>query len=455
MKILLVQPPVEKTDVGSDVYIHEPLALEYVGAGVSDRYPVKLFDMRLETNFEQVLREYHPDIVGLTAFTFQVNRVKRICGQIKNYDPHILTVVGGHHATMSPQDFLDRNIDLIVMGEGVFTFREIVETFETKGDFHTISGLAFREDDHLRFTEPRTYPDLDAIPFPDRSLTGHIRERYFSEWYKPMASLRTSKGCPFRCKFCSLWKESQGRYMPREPRAIVAELKTIRESFVFFSDDESFVDRKRMEELADLIREAGLQKEYFMYVRADTVLKFPELMKKWRDIGLVRVLIGFESHRERDLSQYNKKSTTDTNEKAISILRELGISIYASFIIHPDFTGKDFQDLAEYVAKLQLESPYFSVLTPFPGSELYDEVKEQLTTNNYDLFDFCHAVLPTTLPLQRFYAEIYHLYVKSAQNSVSKELNTHFAREMLQRFTQAMNKQKKAYLHHQVDPDRM
>ncbi len=99
--------------------------------------------------------------------------------------------------------------------------------------------------------------DLDDLPFPDRSLTKAYRHAYYSEYMQPLASIRTSKGCPFRCNFCALWKIAGGRYLKRDPEKIVEELAEIEEEFVFFADDESLVDAARMKRLAELIRERG------------------------------------------------------------------------------------------------------------------------------------------------------------------------------------------------------
>lgn len=102
--------------------------------------------------------------------------------------------------------------------------------------------------------------DLDALPFPHRELTKKYRKHYFSEWMKPMVSIRTSKGCAFRCSFCALWKLTNGRYLTRKPEKIVEELGRIEETFIFFADDESLLDKTRMEILANLIKTAGSNK---------------------------------------------------------------------------------------------------------------------------------------------------------------------------------------------------
>ena len=410
MKILLIQPAKAPLTLGGDdVFLYEPLALEYVAGGVTQDHEVKILDMRLEKDLQRVLKEFHPDVVGITSYSVHVNTVRQLFEEIKRWNPQALTVVGGHHATVVPEDFLSRFIDLIVIGEGVFTFKEIVTRFEKGENLDGIPGTASAKEGALSKADDLPVVDLDDLPLPDRKLTAKYRKRYSSEWMKPLASIRTSRGCPYRCKFCSLWKLTGGRYLKRNPERIVEELAGIDEEWVFFADDESLVDVARMKELAKLIREAGIRKRYFLYGRSDTVARNPELLRIWRDIGLERIFVGLESHRDEDLEYVGKGSTAKDNEEAVKILQDLKIEIYASLIVRPEFTKEDFASMRRYCRRLGFNFVGFAVLTPLPGTDFYEEVKPRLITHNYDYFDLIHTVLPTELPLKEFYAEYYRL----------------------------------------------
>jgi radical SAM superfamily enzyme YgiQ (UPF0313 family) len=225
--------------------------------------------------------------------------------------------------------------------------------------------------------------------------------------------MRTSKGCPYRCRFCAQWKLAGGRYLKREPERVVEELAGLEEKFVFFADDESLVDFSRMKNLAGLIKDAGVKKQYFLYGRSDTIVRNPELLEIWRGIGLERVFVGFEFLKDEDLRYIRKGSTASDNEKAIKVLQDLDIEIYASFILRPEFNKSDFKAIRDYCRHLRLSFASFAVLTPLPGTDFYEEVRNQLLTHNYDYFDFIHTLLPTTLPLKEFYEEYYQLYKKA------------------------------------------
>jgi radical SAM superfamily enzyme YgiQ (UPF0313 family) len=133
----------------------------------------------------------------------------------------------------------------------------------------------------------------------------------------------------------------------------------------------------------------------------------------WRDIGLEKVFVGLEFFRDQDLSNIGKGTSINDNKEAIRILSSLGIEPYPSFIIRPEWQQEDFGELRQYCRNLDLSFAGFAVLTPLPGTDLYEQSKDQLITNNYDYFDFIHTVLPTTLPLKDFYHEYYQLYMKA------------------------------------------
>jgi radical SAM superfamily enzyme YgiQ (UPF0313 family) len=414
VKILLIEPAKSpRTIGGEDVHLYEPLALEYLAAGVCQHHDVRILDLRLEKELQPVVARWAPDVVGITSYTVHVNMVRRLFKQIKAWNPQMLTVVGGHHATVAPQDFVSTAIDLIVMGEGVFALQEIVARFERGEGFGGIPGVAQARNGALIKNEPEPVRDLDRFPLPDRRFTARYRSAYFSEWMKPLASIRTSKGCPHRCTFCALWKLAGGRYLKRQPEKVVEELASLDEAHVFFADDESLVDAARMKRLATLIQKAGIQKRYFLYGRSDTIARHPDLLALWRDVGLERVFVGLEFFRDEDLQGIHKGSTVHDNERAVAVLQELGIDIYASLIVRPEFTTDDFHACAAYCRALDLDFATFAMLTPLPGTDLYQDVKDRMITHNYDYFDFIHTLLPTELPLKEFYQEYRQLYERA------------------------------------------
>ena len=142
MNVLLIQPPASARFF-EKVFLFEPLALEYLGAGLRmDGHSVTLLDARLDNDVETEFRKVRPDVVGLTSYTNQVNIVKKLAARLKLMNPDVFIIVGGHHATVSPADFNEPSIDAVVIGEGVMTLREIMVSLENGLSLHAIKGLA-------------------------------------------------------------------------------------------------------------------------------------------------------------------------------------------------------------------------------------------------------------------------------------------------------------------------
>jgi radical SAM superfamily enzyme YgiQ (UPF0313 family) len=333
--------------------------------------------------------------------------------RLKALSPKVLIIVGGHHATVRPIDFDDAQVDAVVIGEGVFTLREILRAVETGSSFSHIDGIAIPHVDRMIFSKPRPYTDLNKLPFPDRSLTANYRKQYFSEWFTPLASVRTSLGCTARCTFCALWKITEGKYLRRAPEQVIEELLTVAEPNVFFCDDESMCDVKRMDKLADLIAAAGIRKKYFLYGRVDTIVNHPELFAKWSKIGLAQVFVGMEDFSDTRLNAMKKGISTAQQAEAVKILDSLGIMMYASYMVDPAYTKEDFSTLLAYVRKMKHKYATFTVMTPLPGTKLHDTREEELLSRKPELYDMMHTLFPTTLPIQDFYKEFANLWIKA------------------------------------------
>lgn len=412
MKVMLIQPPSGSKHMDR-IFMHEPLALEYLGTGLrQDNHDVIIFDARLEDDYEAVVRSYKPQVVGLTAFTNQLSIVKEMASKIKAINPGIFTIVGGHHATVKPEDFNVQDIDLTVRGEGVAALSEILQCIESNKAFDSILGLGIPSSE-MYLTPSRPHPDLDYLPIPDRSLTIKYRENYFEEWMKPIASIRTSLGCTNRCTYCALWALTGGKYLVRKPELIIEELQSIDETNIFFCDDESMCDWQRMDKLADLISKSGIRKKYYLYARVDTILKHPNLFAKWKDIGLAEVFIGFESFTNKQLIDLKKNITIEQQYKAAKILNDLKIGIAGSFMVDPSYTREDFDGLISHIRSLKVDVVICSILTPLPGTQLYESKKAELITDKSEAYDFLHTVLPTKLPLKQFYSEYSRLLIKA------------------------------------------
>ena len=416
MKVLLVQPPTHSSLGLQAFMLPEPLGLETIGASLRLDHEVRLLDMRLEPGLRQELKSFKPDAVGVSAcFTADAYSVYRVLEMVKEYNPGTFTFVGGQHATMAHRDFFGR-ADAVVLGEGEVASQELLRCWEKGRPLDEVAGLAFRRGDQWVQTAPRPLiENLDETPLPARSLSWRYLPHYFIGTRCPCASLETSRGCPYRCSFCVVWRFYRQTYRSRSPQRVLQELRQIKSQDVFFTDDNALAQPSRMEKLHQLIREAGLGKRYLMQLRADSIVRYRDLLAKWREIGLETVFVGFESITQRGLDELNKRLQVKYVEEAINTLRQLGIAVMGSFIIKPEFGKEDFALLKRFVKRMKLPMPVFSILTPLPGSVLYEEKSQsgEITSRNYELYDLLHSVLPTRLKLRQFYREFLSLNLSS------------------------------------------
>lgn len=430
MRILLVNPPCDPRTIGlRNMAKIEPLGLELLGGAVKGVHEVRLVDMEVATrDLDRALDEFAPDVVGVTSEIVHRSTALEVLRRARARHPRCLTLVGGHHPTMAPEDFHDPVVDLVVIGEGVETFREIcAERARGGSDWSKIAGLALPEPDGtLRRTRPRPLPtDLDDYPLPDRSLTARYRDRYFYIFERSVAAVRTSFGCTAHCTFCSVRVYSKGGFISRRAELVFEEIRALEEDFVMFCDDHTFIDPERMRRLAQLLIDAGVKKRYFAYARADSIVEHRDVYALWAKAGLSIVMTGLEAVDEDALKKSGKKISLDTNERAVRIAEELGFGLSAGFLVEPHFGREDFERIDRYVRdRPSILITEYTPLTPFPGTPLYRKERDRLLTRDPALFDLQHFVLPTRLPSRALYDLMIEYYARSTLRGVRRLLRT-------------------------------
>lgn len=411
MKVLLIQPPFSRAMFG--IGHLEPLGLEIIATNLKPKHDVAFLDMPIDQNLHATLEKVRPDIVGITALTVQASTAKQVAQEVKKYDPNIFTVIGGHHASMIPEDFNIPDINAIVLNHGYISFPALVEALKEGSDLRKVPGLALTGESGLYFNHQQHISTIEDMPLPDRSITQKYRNRYHIFKEGPYALISSAIGCPYKCTFCACWKVADAKYFTRRPVSVVDEIASVDETRVMFADDNTFQDVKRAMKICDLIKGRGIRKKYIIYARSDTIAKYPELVEMWGEIGLCQIVIGIEVISDEDLKKFKKQNTLENNEKTIEILKKNGVSNIAHFLIRQEFDTKDFDELWRYVDDHDMWTPLFPILTPLPGTELWEKDKDRLLTDTFDLFDLFHTVLPTKLPLKQFLSEVERLYLRN------------------------------------------
>ncbi len=196
-----------------------------------------------------------------------------------------------------------------------------------------------------------------------------------------------------------------GRYLTHSAESVIRDIKLLGDiPFIRMVDANSFGDPRASEELCDAIVAAGIRKRFFGDIRADTIVRHPALLKKWKEAGLYAVVVGFEELQTGRLGTYDKRYADGTIEKALSVLHATGLLIVGDFIVAPDYGEEDFRVVEEFIGKSGIQIPVLSVLTPIPGTPLYESLKDRITIRDLDYYTFTNAVIPTRMPEKVFYA---------------------------------------------------
>lgn len=411
MKVLLIYPDTDPMSViPSSVINIEPLGLEYL-AGELIQHDVKILDMKIERNWKKNFENTEPDIVGITGTVIHTSRIIEILNYIKKVNREIITVVGGPHATLVPDEFKIPAVDYIVLGQRPDSFRKLIEALEKRQTPENIEGLIGRTS--KGWSEPpveSSLNNLDHLPMPRRDLTKRYRSKYRHLFWQPVALMITSVGCPHACNFCPCPALTGRKVLRHSPELVVQEMCEIEEPYIYIGDDNLLYDYQHAMRIAELVREAGLKKQFYVLSRVDSINKHPDLVEKWAEIGLKKIFLGLESPDDEEIKALNKKGTVTENNTAINILHQNGIDPLGAFIINPNYTRSDFNRILDYMDLMKIFYFEFTILTPFPGTEFYDEKRQLLSSNDRRLFDLAHTLLPTRLPVRKFYSEFGRLH---------------------------------------------
>jgi Fe-S oxidoreductase len=415
MKVAFVKPPVGGILGLEMLTFVEPLGPICVAACLeAEGHECKVFDLRIdgEEHGLDLCKRFAPDVVGLQCnFTTERNRTVRLAKRIKRENPGTFVVVGGHDASRDPSWFNDDVIDAVAVGDGEEVMPPLVDAIQRGHDLATIPGLMLHRDGRWVSTgHAPTRGNLDDYPLPARHLIEQYAGHYYINFHKPLALMETARGCPFKCNFCSVWKFHESTFREKSPARVVRELQDIKAEAIFITDDIFWMNVKRGEEMARQIKAAGIKKFFTVQTRTDIICKFPHLIEMWKDCGKLAIFLGLESVTDEGLKAVNKKNTADNNVKAIKILQELGVGFTPNFIVDPAWTRDDFKRLRDWIDHTGAYNSGFSVLTPLPGTDLWDAAKDRVTTHDWEMYDIVHAVLPTTLSLDDFYTEYSRLW---------------------------------------------
>ena len=399
MKILLINPAPSGTLKAAGV-LFPPLGLLYIAAYVEKvGHQVVVRDLAVRKKKEEIdFKKY--DIVGISTDTTRHCQALQLAKKAKASGCAV--VMGGPHPGYVDEEILStKRVDFIVRGEGEITFSELVASLQ-KNDrkFHSIQGISFFSNSRLVRTSPRPFiENLDSLPLPARHLIHMDDYRRTKLGGRDITPLVTSRGCPYQCAFCASSRFFGTKVRTRSVASVLNELEEIYHRYHFnavaFVDDTFNLFPKRVIEICHGIIEKKFDLWWWCLSRVDLLLQNEEMVKEMARAGAKSVFIGVESSNPKTLEVLKKGIDAESTVQAVGMLKRNGLEIHAAYIfgeLHEK--AETIHETIRFAKRLDTNVAQFSILTPYPGTAVYEQVKDRIFKWRapWSFFDMQHLV---------------------------------------------------------------
>jgi anaerobic magnesium-protoporphyrin IX monomethyl ester cyclase len=404
MNVLLVSPYRGAIFELSGVNM-QPLGVSYIGAALkANGHEVQI---ELLENQDTLPDFNGADVVGISCNTVQFNSGLKVAQAARAHGKTV--IMGGPHPTSSPEETLRSGfVDYAVCGEGEATAVELLEGLKTGKMFDpgAIRGISWIDRGSGRIVHNPGRPftqNLDALPFPIREANWRYGKNGKA---RPNGTidfpLITTRGCPYGCKFCDVHLLAGRGFRTRSVENTVKEIEHILKNYhaerILIMDDIINFDNERLVTLFETLIDRGLPVVRWVMGRGDHLVKNPMTAEVMARAGVRQMFLGIENPSESILKAYKKggKASSEVSLEAVKILRRNGIETWGAFLLgEPSETTEDIERTIEFAKFINPGIAQFSILTPFPGTELWKEVESKVTTRNWDRYDGMHSVFTT------------------------------------------------------------
>ena len=404
-EVLLINP-LDKGHVTNGLGLRiPPLNIMYLAAALEKAsMSTKILDDDLyqvgPLKMANLVSKIDPVVVGVTATTATIKNALKYVNAIKRILPNTLTVIGGPHPTFIPEETLKAEdaLDVVVIGEGEETLAEVAEEYKKNElkNFSNVKGIYYRDNGRINVTPPRPLiKNLDGLPFPARHL---IPFKEYKTSQSQAGGMITSRGCVFNCNYCSSSLIMGKKFRSRSAENVVDELEELVYKYgindIAFLDDIFMLNKRRARAVADEIKNRGLDISFVTSSRVDTVN--PEILECLKSAGMSTLYCGIESGSQRVLDIMGKGITLKQAEDAIKAAKKVDINVLGSFILgYPGETAQEMDQTIDFSIKLDPDYSQFSILTPFPGTPIYYELKQKglLGTEDWSKYTVLDSVV--------------------------------------------------------------
>ncbi|MEL7140043.1 MAG: magnesium-protoporphyrin IX monomethyl ester anaerobic oxidative cyclase [Pseudomonadota bacterium] len=408
MRIVLIHPNYHSG--GAEIAGNWPpawvayLAGHLKSAGFTDVHFIDAMTNHLDDDeLRKRLTELKPDVVGTTAITPSIYVAEQVLKIAQEVCPDAVRVLGGVHATFMYKQVLSEApwVDVIVRGEGEEIFRNLIRCIAEgrwPEERRRIHGLAFHDGDQIVATQAAsTVKNLEAIN-PDWSLLEWSKYIYVPLGVR-VAIPNLARGCPFTCSFCSQWKFWRD-YRVREPKAVVDEIENLVNNhdvgFFILADEEPTINRKKFIAFCQELIDRGLNErvKWGINTRVTDIYRDKDLLKFYREAGLVHVSLGTEAAAQLKLDQFNKETKVEENKEAIRLLREADIFTEAQFIVGLDNeTPETLEETFQMAWDWQPDLANWSMYTPWPFTPLFQELRDKVEVFDFSKYNFVTPIM--------------------------------------------------------------
>ena len=414
MKILLVNPPAGFS-YGVLGISRPPLGLAYIAAVARQRHEVEIVDFNVGRANWKTYPYGRFDVVGISTDTSRCNGALKIADLAKRKGATV--VAGGPHVSFLDEEALASGVvDYVVRGEGEYTFLALVDALSDRGRLEDVLGISYLDRGRVvRNRDASPIPDLDGLPFPARDL---LQLKLYREKMngRPMTTMVTSRGCPFNCEFCSSSQFMGVAWRARSAENIMAEAELLYEKLgyraISFVDDNFTLNPARAIKISEMMIARKWNLVWAAMSRVDTIVRNPDMVRTMARAGFSWTFIGFESGSQEALDSYGKKAKVEDALKAMEILKENRVEATGAFILGaPGETKAMMRETIRFAKRLDPRRAQFSILTPYPGSKLYDGAKDRLLTKNWSFYSGMHPTMHldhvSPLELRKMHAVAY------------------------------------------------
>ena len=410
MKILLIK---SGNNDSRSIGMTPPLGLMYVASYVRQTRgdEVKIFDIRFYKDplkeIQCIVSEMSPDIIGISALTLEAPAMYQIARFVKTISDAPV-IVGGPHATSAPEKVLEnKDIDIVIIGEGEITFKELLTSLDKGQGIDNINGIGYRKGNDIMLTPQREYVDnLDQLPFPAWDLIElnqyagmkSMSTIIFRSSFRPYMVMLTSRGCPFRCTYCHniFGKKFRARSVANvlEEMAMLIEQYQISDFEII--DDISNFDRERIKLILLGILEKGWKIRFSFPNGVRTDMLDEEVVRLMRKAGAAEMSIAVETASPRLQKMIKKNLNLEKVRHMINFAADQGIFLRGFFMMgFPTETEEEIQATIDFACSSRLHTALFFVVNMFKGTEIYKQVEEGgIRIPDLNLEDFDYHSMP-------------------------------------------------------------